>query len=158
MLHNYDAVAVITGSNAYPDIQGMVGFKGVSNGTWVEVKVEGLPEFRPAAGEEPQIGPHGFHIHEGGACLDKAEEFMAEGGHWNPDGQPHGNHKGDFPVLFSNHGKAAMLFFTDRFQPEEVVGKTVIIHLSPDDYKTQPAGGSGERIACGVIGLEKDMG
>ena len=157
MLDNYDAVAQIKGSDAYPQVGGTVGFKGVKNGTWVDVNVYGLPEYRAAAGDMPQVGPHGFHIHSGADCGNAGgeEPFEDAGSHWNPDGQPHGNHKGDFPALFSNHGKAAMLFFTDRFTPEEVIGKTVIIHLSPDDYKTQPAGGSGERIACGVI--KKDM-
>jgi superoxide dismutase, Cu-Zn family len=44
-----------------------------------------------------------------------------------------------------------MSFFTDRFLPRDIVGKTIAIHLGPDDYKTQPSGGSGTIIACGVI-------
>lgn len=153
MLHDYDAAAHLKGSAAYPDISGIVGFKAVRNGTWVDVQVTGLPEYRPGNGEQSQTGPHGFHIHNGTACgdPDSQDPFADADGHWNPTGQPHGNHSGDFPVLFSNHGKASMLFFTDRFQPSEVFGKTVVIHLSPDDYRTQPAGNSGEKIACGVI-------
>lgn len=43
------------------------------------------------------------------------------------------------------------MFMTDRFTVNEVIGKTVIIHLHPDDFATQPSGNSGEKIACGVI-------
>ncbi len=44
-----------------------------------------------------------------------------------------------------------MWFYTNKFNVEDVVGKTIIIHESPDDYRTQPAGNSGKRLACGVI-------
>ncbi len=153
MLNHYDAIAVLEGSNQYPEITGTVGFRGVRNGTWVEILAEGLPEFQPASGDIPQVGPHGFHIHNGEGCGNPGgdEPFADADGHWNPENQPHGNHPGDFPVVFSNHGRASMLFFTDRFLPEEVLGKTVVLHESPDDFQTQPAGGSGVRIACGVI-------
>jgi Cu-Zn family superoxide dismutase len=48
-------------------------------------------------------------------------------------------------------GTAVMIFFTNRFKPADVVGKTVIIHESPDDGTTQPSGNSGRRLACGEI-------
>ncbi|MGJ0847981.1 recombinase family protein [Tissierella praeacuta] len=70
---------------------------------------------------------------------------------YNENTLPHGNHSGDFPVLFSNNGYARMSFFTNKFKPEDVIDKSVIIHLNPDDYRSQPAGNSGKRIACGVI-------
>lgn len=44
-----------------------------------------------------------------------------------------------------------MNFFTNRFRASDVIGKTIIIHQNPDDYRTQPAGNSGNRLACGVI-------
>jgi DNA invertase Pin-like site-specific DNA recombinase len=69
----------------------------------------------------------------------------------NEGTQPHGNHAGDFPVLFSNNGYTYMKFFTDKFKPGDVIGRAVIIHENPDDYRTQPSGNSGKRIACGVI-------
>ena len=65
--------------------------------------------------------------------------------------QPHGNHAGDFPVLFSNNGVARMCFFTNKFKVADIIGKAVVIHQSPDDYRTQPAGDAGKRLACGVI-------
>ena len=44
-----------------------------------------------------------------------------------------------------------MIFFTDKFKPDDVIGKSVIIHENPDDYRSQPAGDAGKRIGCGVI-------
>ncbi|MBO8171683.1 MAG: superoxide dismutase family protein [Bacillaceae bacterium] len=147
------ALAKIQGSPLAPDLSGTVVFKAVPGGTQVTVEVEGLPPYQPAQNGKAPIGPHGFHIHEYGKCdvEDAKNPFLSAGGHWNPDNQPHGNHAGDFPVLFSNNGKAFMTFFTNRFKPEDVIGKSVIIHLNPDDYRTQPAGDAGKRIGCGVI-------
>lgn len=147
------AMATIQGGSLAPNIRGSVLFKPVPGGTEVSVEVFGLPSYKPAEGNNSPIGPHGFHIHGMGSCtpMNSPEPFTGAGEHWNPDNQPHGNHAGDFPVLFSNHGYARMSFFTDRFSVADVIGKTVIIHENPDDYRTQPAGNSGKRLACGVI-------
>jgi superoxide dismutase, Cu-Zn family len=147
------ARAEIRGGPLAPEIRGVVQFTEVQGGTWVQVTVEGLPPYRAAAEGKAPVGPHGFHIHENGNCDvgDPREPFKAAGEHWNPTGQPHGNHAGDFPVLLSNHGRAVMSFFTDRFRPADVIGKAVMIHENPDDYRTQPAGAAGRRLACGVI-------
>jgi Cu-Zn family superoxide dismutase len=125
----------------------------VPGGTEVYTEISGLPSFKPAQDGRPQVGPFGFHIHEKGDCLvgNPANPFEAAGAHWNPTNQPHGNHAGDFPVLFSNGGKARMTFFTNKFKIPQIVGKSVIIHESPDNYESQPAGGSGRKLACGVI-------
>jgi len=147
------AIANIKGGPIRPQIQGVVIFYEVPNGTWVCIEVKGLPPYQPATNGQDPIGPHGFHIHEFGNCEvgDPQNPFQAAGGHWNPTNQPHGNHAGDFPVLFSNQGYARMCFFTNAFIPYQVIDKSVIIHLNPDDYRTQPAGDSGKRLACGVI-------
>lgn len=147
------ALATMKGSTEYPGIRGTVYFTQVPNGTEVIVKIYGLPPYTPATETSPQIGPHGFHIHAGNSCEGGNSEkpFPLADGHWNPSNQPHGNHPGDFPVLFSNNGYANMSFFTNRFVPADIINKTVVIHLGPDDYKTQPSGGSGKEIACGVI-------
>lgn len=147
------AFAWITGGPLAPEINGIVVFTEVPKGTEVYVKVNGLPPYQAGTAEGNPIGPHGFHIHENGSCEvgRRDEPFQAAGGHWNPNNQPHGNHAGDFPVLFSNDGFAAMSFFTNRFRVPDVIGKTVIIHQSPDDYRSQPAGNSGKRLACGII-------
>jgi len=148
------AVAYIKGGPLAPDINGIVIFRNVPGGTLVSADIAGLPPYRPAEGERDPVGPHGFHIHERGNCQigDPNDPFQAAGEHWNPDNQPHGNHAGDFPVLFSNEGCAMMTFFTGRFRVRDVIGKAVIIHQNPDDYRTQPAGDAGKRLACGVIG------
>lgn len=145
--------AKIEGGPLAPHVRGEVVFMPNRNGTTVSVEVTGLPEYQPATETTPQIAPFGFHIHDMGVCIvgDSNDPFESAMGHWNPDNQPHGNHAGDFPVLFSNHGRAKMTFFTDRFKPNDVVGLSVMIHQSPNDYRTQPSGNSGKRLACGVI-------
>jgi superoxide dismutase, Cu-Zn family len=147
------AVAQISGGPLAPDIRGIVTFTEVPGGTEVSVEVRGLPPFRPGTNDEPPIGPHGFHIHEFGTCAvgDPQQPFEAAGEHWDPTNEPHGNHAGDFPVLFSNDGYARMTFFTNKFSVPQAIGKAVIIHENPDDYRTQPAGAAGRRLACGII-------
>lgn len=147
------AIAQIRGGPLAPRIRGTVWFVDIPGGTEVHVVVSGLPPYRPAVGKEPPIGPHGFHIHQFGSCQvgDVTNPFTAAGEHWNPTNQPHGNHAGDFPVLFPNNGVSRMNFFTSKFKVADIIGKSVIIHQNPDDYRTQPAGAAGKRLACGVI-------
>ena len=150
------AAAPLEGGPLAPRITGEVVFFATDPGTTVAVRVNGLPEYRPGGEGRDPIGPHGFHIHEFGSCEvgDPENPFQAAGDHWNPAGRPHGDHPGDFPVIFSNlgpEGFGLMTFFTDEFRPEDVVGRSVLIHLHPNDYRTQPAGASGPRLACGVI-------
>ncbi len=149
------AVASLRAAPVAPGVRGTVEFMSVPGGTLVTVRVTGLPRYQPGTAISDPVGPHGFHIHEFGNCAvgDPDNPFLAAGGHWNPDGQPHGNHAGDFPVLFSHApgGTAMARFFTSRFRVDDVIGRSVIVHLHPDDYRTQPAGRSGLRIACGVI-------
>lgn len=148
-----NALARIKGGNIYPDIDGVVHFREVDCGTQVSIEVYGLPMYRPGTEDMDPIGPFGFHVHEYGICkiTNPDSPFESAGGHYNPYDEPHGNHAGDFPVLFSNDGYARMSFFTNKFKPEDVIGRSVIIHQNPDDYRTQPAGDAGKRIACGVI-------
>jgi Cu-Zn family superoxide dismutase len=151
-LENTAYADIIGGADA-PQLSGIVYFMDVPGGTWVSVSVSGLPAYQPGQEGIPQIGPHGFHIHELGNCEinDPNNPFQATGGHWNPTNQPHGNHAGDFPVLFSNQGYAVMNFFTDKFKVNDIIGRSIVIHQSPDDYRTQPSGNSGKKLACGVI-------
>ena len=102
---------------------------------------------------------HGFHIHEKGDC--SSGDGMSTGGHFNPTGKPHGpqdgdHHAGDMPSLKADaNGQADVTFHlsgvTLKDGPTSLMGKGVIVHVGPDDYKTQPTGNSGARIACGVI-------
>ena len=144
------ARAIIKGGPLAPNLKGFVVFTDVPGGTEVYSEVTGLPNFSPAKDGKPQIGPFGFHIHANGNCNigNPSNPFMSADGHWNPTNQPHGNHAGDFPVLFSNGGRARMLFFTNKFKVADIIGKSVIIHESPDDYRTQPSGNSGKMMAC----------
>jgi superoxide dismutase, Cu-Zn family len=106
-------------------------------------------------------GLHGFHLHEKGDC--SAPDAMSAGGHFNPDGDPHGpqsgpHHAGDFPALKADESGVAKAMFTVSgltvsAGPHSVVGKALIVHRDPDDYTTQPTGNSGARIACGVVAL-----
>lgn len=79
------------------------------------------------------------------------EPFPLSGAHYNPGECEHPHHAGDLPPLFGCNGYAMSVFLTDRFLVDDVIGKTLILHDRPDDFKTQPAGDAGEKIACGVI-------
>ncbi len=158
MADNYRrrARADLHGGPLAPGLRGIVRFYEVPNGVDVYAYVSGLPPYQPSGPRGEPIGPHGFHIHAFGDCAisDPRDPFQEAGGHWDPDHQPHGNHAGDFPVLFSNNGVARMRFFTNRFRIADPIGKSVIIHENPNDYRTQPDGNAGRRLACGIIRWE----
>lgn len=100
------------------------------------------------------------HIHAMGDCGDMGK--MA-GGHWNPTKENHGKwgsgsyHSGDIGnVSLDGSGKGTLDLSTDRWSiggdsTKNILGKTIIVHGGMDDYTSQPAGNSGERIGCGVI-------
>lgn len=142
------AAAMLHGSSKYPGIQGSVCFYPVWGGTLIAAEVVGLPYTDSGCPE----GFLGFHLHEGSVCAGTAEDPFADAKtHYNPGGCPHPEHAGDFPPLLSNMGYGLLMFYTARFLPEEVIGRTVIIHRLADDFHTQPSGNSGEKIACGEI-------
>lgn len=143
-----DAHASIKGSSEYPTISGMVFFYQLKDGVMLIAQFQGLPQGIEVC--SPNV--FGFHIHEGNSCTGNMEDpFANTGSHYNPSNCPHPAHKGDLPPLFGNHGYAFMAFITDRFTVKEVIGHTVILHSSPDDFTTQPSGNSGKKIACGQI-------
>ncbi len=150
----YVVGAYVNGGPLAPEISGLVLFEPVTGGTQVFATFYGLPEYQRARNESAPVGPLGFHLHEYGDCSlgNPDSPFEGAGGHWNPTNEPHGNHAGDFPVIFSYDGYSNISFFTNRFMPEEIVGKAVIIHQNPDDYRSQPAGNAGKRLACGLVG------
>ena len=142
------AQAVISGSAQYPDIRGTASFYPVENGTLVITQVQGLP-FTPGACNARIFA---LHIHEGESCTGNAQDpFANTGGHYNPDECEHPKHAGDLPPLFGNEGYAWGAVVTNRFDIDEVIGHTIIIHAGPDDFTTQPSGNAGAKIACGVI-------
>lgn len=64
---------------------------------------------------------------------------------------PHPYHSGDLPPLFSMNGQAWMSAYIQKFVPEQIIGRTIIIHEKADDFTTQPSGNAGKMIACGEI-------
>lgn len=106
---------------------------------------------------------HGFHVHEVGQC--SPPDFQSAGEHFNPTKDPHGGpdsqarHLGDIPNIKADESgrasvnvsiKGATLVDKDG-APTQILGKALVVHAMRDDYKTQPSGDSGARIACGVI-------
>lgn len=146
------ARAIIKGGLLFPDINGVVILTQYNDGVEVIVRIHNLPPFSRENGLA--IGPFAFHIHNGKNCEVGTinDQFPLVGTHYNPDKQPHGNHAGDFPVLMPNKdGTAITRFITDKFKVTDVIGLPILVHLSPDDYRTEPSGNSGIKIACGII-------
>jgi len=99
---------------------------------------------------------HGFHVHEVGDC--SSGDGMSTKGHFNPYGKPHAHagtaerHAGDLPSLKAGKdGRAKVDVMTVAAGPASVVGRGLIVHAQPDDYRTQPTGNAGARLACAVI-------
>ena len=102
---------------------------------------------------------HGFHVHEKGDC--SSGDGMSAGGHFNPAAKSHGSlatdhHAGDMPNLKADsYGNASATFEIPGVAvgsgAADIVGKGLIVHRDPDDYKTQPTGNAGPRLACAVI-------
>ena len=129
--------------------KGTVTFAPKGDGLVLTARVSGLTP-----------GPHGFHIHENGDC--SAPDGTSAGGHFNPQGKPHGNpaaadhHGGDLPMLEADAAGNATLTaeiggVTIGSGAGDIVGRSVIVHKDADDFKTQPTGNSGARVACDVI-------
>lgn len=134
-----------SGSN----VSGVVSFYANGDKVRVEANVSGLTP-----------GQHGFHIHESGDC--SAPDAASAKGHFNPGAGLHGSqdssarHAGDMPNLVSDASgnakyQADVSMISLGNDGQGIVGRSVVIHADPDDYKSQPAGNSGKRIACGTI-------
>lgn len=143
-----DLRAWVSGSQSYPDLFAIVYFYQMPCGVVVMAEAFNLPFDRENFGRDV----FAFHIHEGFECSgNKKAPFSNALMHFNPEWFEHPFHAGDMPPLFGNSGYAWFSFFTDRFNINEICGRTIIIHRKPDDFVTQPSGNSGEKIACGVI-------
>lgn len=108
------------------------------------------------------VGTYGMHLHTTGQCV--GPDFASAGGHWNPTGAQHGRenplgaHHGDLPnlvVASGEIGQATMNLVGTRLDGTggliDADGAAFVIHAGPDDLRTDPAGNSGARVACGVI-------
>lgn len=138
--------------NAEGKTMGTATFQQTGRGVRMMLDVSGLTP-----------GEHGLHIHETGDCTPP--DFKSAGGHFNPAGKEHGSknpkgpHAGDlYNLAVTADGTARVT----RVIPHvtlaagensllKQVGTAVVIHAKPDDYKTNPAGDAGDRVACGVI-------
>jgi Cu-Zn family superoxide dismutase len=133
-------------------VAGTVHFKKEGSGVHVTGALTGLA-----------AGNHGFHIHEFGDC--SAADFTSAGGHFNPAGNPHGGpkdakrHEGDMGNIEATADGNAAIDYVDSALAfagaQSIVGRGVVVHANPDDFKTQPTGNAGGRVACGVIGVAK---
>lgn len=103
-------------------------------------------------------GKHGFHIHEKGDC--SAPDAASAGAHFNPTQQHHGgpatldHHTGDLGNIETDASGKTHLDWKGKLSlsgKDSIIGKSVVVHEKEDDLKTDPAGNSGARIACGVI-------
>ena len=146
--HKPNAVAYIKGSDIYPEIYGNVSFYQTQYGVIVVAEVSGLPKQNDNC-KNPIFA---FHIHNGKSCSGNNQDPSANAGmHYNPNNCPHPYHAGDLPPLFGANGIAFSSVLTHRFKLDEIIGRTIVIHSSLDDFITQPSGNSGTKIACGQI-------
>lgn len=133
-------------------VKGFVTFAKEKNGIRVTAQFDGLTP-----------GLHGFHIHEYGDC--SSPDAGSAGGHFNPMGMPHAapnaekHHMGDLGNIEAPKTGPAkydkVVNFLAMDGPNSIIGRGVIVHLDADDFKTQPTGGAGARVACGVIGIAR---
>ena len=121
-------------------------------GVLIEIEIRGL-----------QTGAHGFHVHATGNC-DAANKFKSAGDHLAMNDQRHGffvqggPHSGDMPNQFVGQDgvlKAQMLAPAIGLQGASTIfdadGAALVVHAGPDDYRSQPSGNSGDRVACAVL-------
>jgi Cu-Zn family superoxide dismutase len=148
-----DTLSAIAAVRGYSDsaLRGTVWFRQDGDSVRVTAAVAGLEPGKAYA----------IHVHQFGDC--SAPE--ASGGHFFLDTEMHGNpfdslpahHRGDLPNLtVGPAGLGQMAFASGTFSLESgdsasILGRSVVVHANADDYVTQPAGNSGDRIACGVI-------
>lgn len=142
------AVAWVTGNNTYSELSGLVKFYDTPyDGVLVEAEVFGLPNVSTQVSSDF----YAMHIHQYGNC---SGSFEKTGSHFNPTNAFHPEHAGDMIPLLGNQGYAWTSFYDKRFAIDDIIGKSVVIHSKRDDFTTQPAGDSGEKIGCGIIRKE----
>ena len=124
---------------------------GPDGGVLIRLEVSGLP-----AGEWVA-----FHVHETGAC-DHTDDHKSAGGHFNPTSKEHGYlvdngpHAGDMPnQRVDSEGMLRADVFNSAVTLDKaeagILGRALMIHAKGDDYKSQPSGDAGDRLACAVI-------
>lgn len=138
--------------NSKGEVVGTAIFTPADHGVRMSLNVRNLPP-----------GEHGMHIHEAGKC--EAPDFKTASGHFNPAGKKHGIHSpegahaGDMENLVvrsDGTARVRVILHSVTLGKEDTSllrpgGTSLIIHAGKDDLKTDPTGGSGARIVCGVI-------
>lgn len=127
---------------------GVVTFEALDGGVRIVADIHGLTP-----------GLHAIHIHEHGDC--STPDASSAGGHFNPKQKKHGSpddaerHVGDLGNLIADDKGNAHYERIDNVVElngeNSVVGRAVIVHSAADDFKTQPTGNAGGRVACGKI-------
>ena len=131
---------------------GTVTLSEDSNGVTIKVDASAIP-----------AGTHGVHLHEKGLC--EGPKFESAGGHWNPTSKQHGRdnpmgaHLGDLANFEIGEGGSATTSFlvggvtmTGAANAlADADGTSLVVHAKADDYKTDPSGNSGDRVACAVL-------
>ena len=147
-----DAVQTINLVDATGASLGRVALRDNAGGLTITVHASGLTP-----------GTHGIHLHETGRC--DGPKFASAGGHWNPGMRKHGRDNpdganlGDLANLQADGTGAATASFTvpgatlasGAHMLADADGTALVVHAKPDDYKTDPSGASGDRIACAVL-------
>lgn len=138
------AYAMVSGKDR---IEGTVCFYPYLKGSIMIYEIKNLPQSKNCQG-----GVFAFHVHEGDSCINDTEvSYEKTLGHFNPQKCDHPHHMGDLPPLFATKGTAWAIIYIDKLRPEDMVGRTVVIHEHADDFHSQPAGNSGNKMACGEI-------
>lgn len=138
--------------------------------------VSGKLSFMPMAGGVHITGTigglspgstHAFHVHEKGDC--SAVDASSAGPHFNPAAAPHGrsssaanqHHAGDMDNLVADRDGVVRVnvhltgVTLGGGAANDIANRAIVVHASPDDYTSQPAGNAGARVACGVIKVTK---
>ena len=146
------AVVALRATKIGGEASGEVTFTKVEDGIHVVGEIRGLTP-----------GAHGFHIHEFGDV--SSPDAMSAGGHFNPGKSEHGapmdgkRHAGDLGNIEASARGVAKIDVVDAklslSGPGSIIGRGVIVHEKADDFKTQPTGAAGGRVAAGVIGVGK---
>jgi len=145
------ALAITLEPKSNSKVAGTATFTEKNGKVTFEAKISGLTP-----------GVHAIHIHEKSDCT--AADGSSAGGHWNPTFKKHGKwgaeeyHKGDIGNFTADaQGNGTITLTTDEWcigcedETKNVLGKGIIVHQGADDFKTQPTGDAGGRVACAGI-------